>query len=116
MTGFKPGGNMKRMLCVLWIFSSTVYAVGDEKLWPEDLPKNFCLDPSLAANNENLVKAHPDDEQLVKLVALRAGLCQLVLKNSIPLNTAIDIFDAEKETEMQKRLQAGQIHKGDIAL
>lgn len=52
----------------------------------------------------------------MKLVALRSGLCNLVLKNIVPLNTAIDIFDAEKESEMQKRLQEGQTNKGDIVL
>jgi hypothetical protein len=107
---------MERILLVLWIFSSAAFAEGDEKLWPEDKPKNFCLDPAFATNNENLAKEHPGDERLVKLVALRSGLCNLVLKNIVPLNTAIDIFDAEKENEMQKRLQEGQTNKGDIVL
>jgi hypothetical protein len=38
------------------------------------------------------------------------------LKNIVPLNTAIDIFDAEMENEMQKRLQEDQTNKGDIVL
>jgi len=107
---------VERIILALWIFSSGAFAAGDEKLWPEDKPKNFCLDPSLETKSENLAKEHPEDERLVKLVALRSGLCNLVLKNIVPLNTAIDIFDAEKESEMQKRLQEGQTNKGDIVL
>lgn len=72
------------------------FAEGDEKLWPEDKPKYFCLDPSLETKNENLAKAHPEDERLVKLLALRSVLSNLVLKNIVPMNTAIDIFDAER--------------------
>ncbi len=57
------------------------FAEGDEKLWPEDKPKYFCLDPSLETKNENLAKAHPEDERLVKLLALRSVLSNLVPKS-----------------------------------
>jgi len=40
----------------------------------------------------------------VKLVALRAGLCDLISKEIIDLDFAIDLFNAEHDTNIMERL------------
>lgn len=99
---------MQKFCWFLLLFSTQVWGLGDEKLWPEDKPKNFCLDPDSASQNDMLVRQHPNDPRIVKLVALRTGLCDLLEKNIVTLETAIDLFDVEKDQEVLKRLQEGQ--------
>ena len=41
----------------------------------------------------------------VKLVALRSGLCDLISKEIIDLDFAIDLFNTEHDTNIMKRLQ-----------
>ena len=92
-------------ILLLLILPFQAYAIGDEKLWPKEGPKNFCLDPEAAKNNEDLARKHPTDERMIKLVALRAGLCQLIEKNIIGLDFAIDLFEYERNNHVLKRLQ-----------
>lgn len=79
-----------------------------------DVPDNFCDDPEKAVNNENLAKKHPADERIIKLVALRTGLCDLLKKNIITNEFAIDLFETERQREVIKRLQ--EEIKPDISL
>ncbi len=101
---------------LLFFLSFPVFAIGDEKLWEEDKPKNFCTDQETSINNENLARQHSTDERLIKLVALRAGLCGLLEKQIIDLDLAIDLFDSEKENQVLKRLQEQQASEREISL
>ncbi|TCV88555.1 MULTISPECIES: hypothetical protein [Methylomonas] len=103
-------------IILLFILSFQAFAVGDEKIWPEEKPKNFCADPELAAKNEDLARSNPTDERLIKLVALRVGLCGLLDKNVITLESAIDVFNAEKDSQVMKRLQEVQTREHEINL
>lgn len=40
------------------------FSIGDEKLWPEDELKNFCLDPEAAKTNDELAIKHPTTSAL----------------------------------------------------
>ena len=42
---------------------------------------------------------------MVKLVALRSGLCDLISKKIIDLDFAIDLFNTEHDANIMKRLQ-----------
>lgn len=70
--------------------------------------ENFCLDEQYANNNEELARKHPNDEIIIKLVALRAGLCDLIEKKIIDLNFAIDLFNAEHQKGIYKRIEEEQ--------
>ncbi|MDD5493565.1 MAG: hypothetical protein PHG36_02675 [Dehalococcoidia bacterium] len=74
----------------------------------DDLPKNFCLNHETAQQNETLARQHPTDDALIKLVALRAGLCDLLNKQIIDLDFAIDLFNAEHAHGIQQRLKEEQ--------
>ena len=75
---------------------------------------NFCLDKQSAIDNEALARKHPTDEKIIKLVALRSGLCDLISKQIIDLDFAIDVFNAEHQTNIMKRLQEEQTSNRDI--
>jgi hypothetical protein len=75
---------------------------------------NFCLDPKAAQNNEQLARETPRDPVLIRLVAMRAGLCDLIAKKIIDLDFAIDLFNAEHAQGVQKRLQEEQTSKKEI--
>lgn len=92
------------------------HALEDAKLWPEDKPKNFCENQEKATANENLAKQHPTDERLIKLVALRAGLCDLLGKQIIELDLAIDVFEHERTNQMMKRVEEIQSSDHEIDL
>ena len=76
--------------------------------------KNFCLDPQAAQKNEALARETPRDPVLIRLVAMRAGLCDLIAKQVIDLDFAIDLFNAEHANGVQKRLQEEQTSKKEI--
>lgn len=105
---------MSYKIPLLFTLSSAALAVGDEKLWPEHKPENFCTDPDKVQNNESLARKHPRDERLVKLVALRTGLCDLIEKKIIDLDIAIDLFENERQNQVIKRMQEDT--KPDIKL
>jgi hypothetical protein len=75
---------------------------------------NFCLDPKAARNNEELARKNPQDETLIKLVAMRAGLCDLLARKIIDLDFAIDLFNGEHAHGIQKRIEEEQTSKKEI--
>jgi len=74
----------------------------------------FCLDLKAAKNNEELARQHPQDETLIKLVAMRAGLCDLLAKKIIDLDFAIDLFNGEHAHGIQKRIEEEQTRQKEI--
>jgi hypothetical protein len=83
--------------------------------WAEDeQSKNFCLDQKTVQNNEKLALDNPEDEAIIRLVALRAGLCGLIEKKIIDLDFAIDLFDGEYAKSIQKRIEQEQTGKQEI--
>ena len=70
--------------------------------------KNFCLDKQAALGNEELARKHPNDEIIVRLVAMRAGLCELIEKNIVELDFAIDLFNIEHQKGLYKRIDEEQ--------
>ena len=70
--------------------------------------KNFCLDQQAAFDNEELARKHPNDKIIFRLVAMRAGLCDLIDKNIVDLDFAIDLFNIEHQKGLYKRIEEEQ--------
>lgn len=87
---------MKKIFTALILFSSMAMA---------EVEENHCLNPESARNNEQMARNNPNDPILIKLVALRAGLCDLVDKGIVDLEFAIGLFDFEKSKGVMKRLE-----------
>lgn len=99
---------MMLRILLLFIISLPVSAIEDGKVWVEKESQNFCLDKQSAIDNEELAKENPNDQRLVKLVALRAGLCNLIGKGIVDLDFAIDLFNNEYDRQVMKRVQEEQ--------
>jgi hypothetical protein len=97
---------------ILFLMAMSLPAWAEEP--STDQSTNFCLDPKAAKNNEELARENPQDETLIKLVAMRAGLCDLLEKKIIDLDFAIDLFNGEHAHGIQKRLQEEQTGKQEI--
>lgn len=91
---------MLRRILIIWLLSATVWADTPPSTEQQMI---FCTDPETAVQNEKLAKKHPTDELLIKLVALRIGLCDLLAKEVIGLEFAIDLFEGERVKGMFKR-------------
>ncbi len=89
-------------LLLLFLLSTAVHAKESE---------NFCLDKQYAKTNEELARKHPNDKIIVKLVALRYGLCDLIEKKIIDLDFAIELFNSEHQKGIYKRIEEEQTSK-----
>ena len=77
---------------VVWLLllsPLTYFAQGDEAA-------NYCVDEKVAREWQQLLSKYPNDDAIVKLYALRTGLCELVKQNQLALERAIDIFETER--------------------
>jgi hypothetical protein len=105
-----PGAVMLKKILLLMALSFPAWAEEPST----EAPKNFCLDPKAAQNNEKLARENPRDETLIKLVAMRAGLCDLLEKKIIDLDFAIDLFNGEHAHGIQKRIEEEQTSKQEV--
>lgn len=101
---------MLKKIMLIMVLSFPAWA---EETSPEQ-STNFCLDAKAAEKNEVLARENPRDPILVRLVAMRSGLCDLIAKKIIELDFAIDLFNAEHAHGVQKRLQEEQTSKKEI--
>lgn len=58
--------------------------------------ENQCHDSDKIKEWEGIISKYPNNPFLVKLYAMRIGLCQAVDEGKIDLDTAIDVFEAER--------------------
>lgn len=82
---------MQKFLYLLLLLSTAVHAEVEMKEG-----QNYCHDPEALKSINGLLADNPNDEDIIKAVALRAGLCTLVDEKKITLDQAIDIFQTEK--------------------
>jgi hypothetical protein len=65
--------------------------------------ENYCHDPAALAQNQALLGSHPSDPVIIRLIALRDGLCNMVDKGQITVEQGIDIFNDEKNKSILQR-------------
>ena len=99
---------------LLFFISLPLYAIDDGKPETDEESQNFCLNKQSAIDNENLARNNPYDDLLIKVVALRAGLCDLIDKEIIDLDFAIDLFNNEYGRAFMKRIQEEQNSNREI--
>ena len=77
-------------------------------------PVNYCQNESVVQEWEDLLGKYPNDPDIIKLYALRTGLCEMVDGGQLTLDQAIDIFETERlrvlseKQREQQRLQPEQ--------
>ncbi|HYE36767.1 hypothetical protein [Methylocaldum sp.] len=73
-------------------------------LQAEELPVNYCKDPKITADWEKQLANTPEDPLVIKLYALRVGLCHMVDQGRVKLEEAIRIWDIEHARSVNERL------------
>lgn len=58
--------------------------------------ENQCHDKDKVKEWEGIIAKYPNNPFFVKLYAMRVGLCKAVDDGKIDLDTAIDVFEAER--------------------
>lgn len=97
---------MKKLLLLALLLSSAVRAEIEMKEG-----QNYCDDPEAVKSNHDLLAKNPNDPLIIRLVALRAGLCALVDEKKISLDQAIDIFTDEKNRTVVERSKEELAHQ-----
>jgi len=64
---------------------------------------NYCHDPESVAKNKALLGDHPSDLVIIRLIALRDGLCNMIDSGQITVDQGIDIFSDEKSKSIVQR-------------
>jgi hypothetical protein len=73
-------------------------------LQAEERPVNYCKDPKKTAEWEKHLTDTPEDPLIIKLYALRVGLCKMVDEGKVELKEAIRIWDIEHARSVNERL------------
>ncbi len=87
------------LLIVLAVLS--LAAVADDK----PAPTNFCHDEVNSTEFDQLLRKHPTDTGIIRLVALRLGLCAMIDRQQISLTTAGDLWALERQKILVERTQ-----------
>jgi len=87
-------------------------AVGEEELREDinDPTQNYCKSAEKNAYWGKLLSQYKGDAMIVKLFALRTGLCMMIDAGAVTLNDAIDYFQEEKTKLIDQRKKAPQIN------
>jgi hypothetical protein len=59
--------------------------------------ENYCHDAAEIKTWDEVIAKHSAEPLLIKLYAMRVGLCQMVDDGKIDLDTAIDVFEEERK-------------------
>lgn len=77
-------------------------------------PQNQCHNPSIWKDMKQLVIDKPEDPVIVRLYALRKGLCDMIDAKLISLDTGIELFEIEREKGIFERYKDENSAKRDL--
>ena len=67
---------------------------------------NYCLDEDANREWEDIYNKNPNDNDIAKLFALRAGLCEMVRRKTLTIERATEIFEKERaKTVAEKKME-----------
>ena len=93
-------------LCAGWLLSMSAWASPGASS-----SQNYCDDPAGWQSMEGLLQSAPGDELVIKLFALRLGLCQMIKDKKIDAQVGIDLFETERQRAIDRRtLEEQQSH------
>jgi len=79
-------------------------------------PTNYCHEPEGAAQWEHLLANSPNDPIVIRLYALREGLCRMVDEGLVDPEQATDIFNGEHARGVMERLKEDNEKRRERAL
>lgn len=86
---------MKRLVTTVTLSILPLLAIAEDG---QEAPttKNYCHAPENKQQFEQMLAQYPNDPGIIKLYALREGLCAMIDKGQVTLETGIDIWDEER--------------------
>ena len=69
----------------------------------KEAPKNYCHDQADKKEFDDLLSRYPADTGIIRLFAMRQGLCEMINKQQIPLETGIDLWAIERQKILTER-------------
>ena len=67
---------------------------------------NYCLDEEANKEWAQIYSENPNDNDIAKLFALRAGLCEMVRRKTLTIKRATEIFEKERaRTVGEKKME-----------
>lgn len=109
--------NMLKTTTAILLLLLSAYASADELAKeenPADDPKmGFCHSKEHNAEWGRLLKKYPEDPAIIKLFALRHGLCQMMEADLIDKDFAISIFEESRQQEIERKQEDEQQMKDE---
>ncbi|MDD5276499.1 MAG: hypothetical protein PHR16_10510 [Methylovulum sp.] len=69
----------------------------------KETAKNYCHDPADKKEFDALLRKYPTDTGIIRLFAMRQGLCEMINKQQISLETGIDLWAIERQKILMER-------------
>lgn len=93
-------------LFVGWLLSISAWATPEPSSAPD-----YCDDPSGWQSMVDLLQSAPGDGLVIKMYALRLGICQLIKDKKIDAQSGINLFEVERQQAIDRRtLEEQQAH------
>jgi hypothetical protein len=96
------------MMAALVFFSISANATSAEETPPSDQkadPDNYCYQQKAWDDIEKLRQEAPNDPLVIRMYAMRKGLCMLIEEGKIPFEQGIEIFELERSRTLIERQQ-----------
>lgn len=93
-------------LAALLFFSSPTSAIAAEENPPPDPrtdPDNYCYQQKAWDDIEKLRQDAPNDPLVIRMYAMRKGLCALIEEGKITLEQGVEIFELERSRTLIER-------------
>ncbi|MFZ4503260.1 MAG: hypothetical protein D4R63_09575 [Methylococcaceae bacterium] len=84
------------LFIVLNTLCCSVYATAD-------INHKYCVDSKTTQEFTKLLTDHPQDTGIVRLVALKEGLCSMINQHQVSLHTANQLWDSERQKMFLER-------------
>jgi hypothetical protein len=69
----------------------------------KEATKNYCHDQADKKKFDDLLSKYPTDRGIIRLFAMRQGLCEMIDKQQISLETGIDLWAIERQKILTER-------------
>ncbi|NOU13804.1 MAG: hypothetical protein HOO92_07550 [Methylococcaceae bacterium] len=102
--------DFKSLLFLLLLFLPLSHADGMKE------GENYCHDTKSVEQNKALLGDHPNDPIIIRLMALREGLCNMIDRGLITVEQGIDIFNDEKNKSVIQRSNEEQTKSPKLTL
>lgn len=92
-----------KKLKILLLLTLPLIAVAEEDGKKAEESKNYCHSAENKQEFEGLLAKHPGDTGIIKLYALRDGLCSMIDAGKVSLDDGIDIWELERSKIVVER-------------